>query len=86
MPLTRDRVILKRQYFLSESMFLELSSKVAATKHNWSFFAHLIPALGIIYRETGFILVAWGCLTVNHAALIAAIQSRALLFPHLLDA
>lgn len=72
MPLTCDKVIIKTQgsHLLFESMFLEPSDKVAATKHNWSFFMHLVPALGTIYKETEFILLVWGCLIVNHAALI----------------
>lgn len=53
MPLTRDRVFLQRQgsYFLFEFTFLELTNKIAATKHNWSLFSHLIPALRMINRE-----------------------------------
>lgn len=88
MPFTRDRAILKRQgsYFLFESTFLEQADKAAATKHNWPFLASHSPASRIIYKETEFILLAWRCLTVNHTALVAAIQSRAFIFPHVLDA
>lgn len=59
MPLTRDMVILKRQgsHFLFEFTVLELTDKIAATKHNWSLFAHLIPLLGMIYRKKESILV-----------------------------
>lgn len=54
MPLTRNRVILQRQgsYFLFEFTFLELTNKIAPAKQNWSLFAHLIPALRMIYRNS----------------------------------